>query len=106
MNHRISKCVAMPALTAACMVLLTCSIPLSRAHAEDAVRVGFVVPLSGPLAAFGAAIRNGVALALEDDPRASAAIEPLYEDSMYDSTQAVAAFQKLNSMEHVRMSYV
>jgi ABC-type branched-subunit amino acid transport system substrate-binding protein len=88
--------------------LLGALLPLENAAAEDIrpLRVGFILPLSGPLAEFGWSIRNGVTLALQKDAELRRMFHPIYEDSRYDSKTAVSNFQKLRSVDRVQAVYV
>lgn len=73
---------------------------------EPPYRLGFIVSLSGQLAEFGEAIRNGVTLAREEDPELGKRFEPLFEDSRYESKTAVTNFEKLRSADRVSAVYV
>lgn len=76
------------------------------ANAADKVKIGILVPLSGPTAQFGINIRNGVELALEDmktsgDAKALAAnVELVYADVPAPNA-AAAAVQRLVSQDGV-----
>lgn len=88
-------------------VLFFCSVSIPSGNAvEPPYRIGFVVSLTGPLAEFGDAIRNGVTLALEENPQLREKITPVYEDSKYDSKTSISVFHKLRSVDHVRLVYV
>jgi ABC-type branched-subunit amino acid transport system substrate-binding protein len=63
------------------------------AHAEEAAKVGVVLPLSGPLAEMGASFRRGVELYLSDNPKAP--ISFLFEDHKYDGKAAVTGLHAL-----------
>lgn len=69
------------------------------------LKVGVIVPLSGPLAEYGQAFQNGVKLAELDAPDLGNNCTFLFEDSRYDSKTAVSAFQKLISEEKVPVVY-
>lgn len=66
-------------------------------------RIGFIVPLTGALSEFGAAIRNGVALAIE---AGAGGFTPIFEDSRYDSSTALSAMVKLRTVDQVSAVYV
>src|SRR6187402_300313 len=82
------------------------AISASAADAADKVKIGILVPLSGPTAQFGINIRNGVELALEDmkasgDTKALAAnVELVYADVPAPNAAASAA-QRLISQDGV-----
>ncbi len=82
------------------------ALPASVAGAADAVKIGILVPLSGPTAQFGINIRNGVELALEDVKAAGgikslgADVELVYADVPAPSA-AASAVQRLISQDGV-----
>ncbi len=61
---------------------------------DDSVKVGVIVPLTGDLADYGFAIKNGLSMAEED-------FELIFEDSKYDSKLAVTAYHKLTEIDNV-----
>ncbi len=68
-------------------------LPWSATAQHQAVKFGISAPLSGVLAEYGAAVRNGVILAIADNPETlnPKAIEIIYEDSQWDPKTAIAA---------------
>lgn len=84
-------------LTALCCILP----PPSQAE----IKVGVIVPLSGALAEYGVAIRNGIEIARSDDPNLFSGCGFQYEDSKYDSKTALGAFRKLTDTDEVSMVY-
>jgi branched-chain amino acid transport system substrate-binding protein len=83
------------------------AISASVADAADKVKIGILVPLSGPTAQFGINIRNGVELALEDVKAAGgikslggAEVELVYADVPAPNAAASAA-QRLISQDGV-----
>ena len=94
-------------MTAFCAAVLGLLCPAAaRTEGNEALRVGFIVPLSGDLAEFGEAIRNAVILASETDPRVMEAMTPVFEDSRYDSRAALTSLQKLRTADRVHAVYV
>lgn len=85
-------------------VFLFLSLFASRLSAE-VLRVGVIIPLTGPAAEYGAAISNGITLAKETRPEIFASCEFLVEDSAYKTTQALSALQKLQTMNKVNVVY-
>ena len=54
-------------LTLAAVVALIAGLPLPpAAHAQKAFKMGAIVPVSGPAAAFGLGVQRGMELAAED----------------------------------------
>jgi branched-chain amino acid transport system substrate-binding protein len=82
------------------------ALSTTLASAADKVKIGILVPLSGPTAQFGINIRNGVELALEDmkangDAKATANdVELVYADVPAPNA-AAAAVQRLVSQDGV-----
>lgn len=70
------------------------------------LKVGIIVPLSGPLAIYGVATRQGIELAVNEDPAAFKDIEFLYEDSQYDGKASISAFRKLTQHDRINVMYV
>jgi outer membrane PBP1 activator LpoA protein len=75
--------------------LLSFSSPcLSESHPDRFV-VGLILPLSGELADYGAALRRGFELAEEDAPERFKYLDLRYQDSQYDQKTALSAFRFL-----------
>jgi ABC-type branched-subunit amino acid transport system substrate-binding protein len=67
--------------------------------AETPLKVGVIIPLSGPFASFGNAIKSG--LKMELDESTSSKIRLIYEDSVYDTKLAMSAYEKLVTEDKV-----
>jgi branched-chain amino acid transport system substrate-binding protein len=65
---------------------------------EDSVKIGVIVPLTGDLADYGYAIRNGLLMACDDF---GCDFDLIFEDSQYDSALAVLAYNKLVEFDGV-----
>lgn len=94
----------------ACIAVLSVLLVPLLALAEGApgaakLQVGTIVPLTGPLAEYGQAFQNGVALARKDFSAIARNCDFIVEDSKYDSKTAVAAFQRLLSSGQVQAVY-
>lgn len=63
------------------------------------INLGVIVPLTGPLAFFGQDFVRTYDLAVEAHPEIKNTIQIFWEDSAYDSRQAIAAFNKLVSID-------
>lgn len=68
-----------------------------RQTSEGPIRIGVIGPLTGPFADYGEDIRDGV-LAVE----VGEGVEFVFEDDQCDAKSAVAAFQKLTSIDGVK----
>ncbi len=84
-------------------ILLSLFFVFSTSEADARRAVGVILPLSGGLAEFGTAMRNGIALAERDSPNSQCTFK--FEDSMYDSKTAISAFRKLTEIEKVKVVY-
>ena len=73
--------------------------------AKEVLRVGAIVPLSGPLAFFGNDYVRTLELYREDHPDLKDQIEVVFEDSAYDGKQAISAYRKLVDVEKVNVIF-
>jgi ABC-type branched-subunit amino acid transport system substrate-binding protein len=76
-----------------------------QAHATP-LKVGVIVPLSGPFASYGEVARQGFELAQKEDPASFKDIVLLYEDSKHDGKTSVSAFRKLVDQDRVDLVFV
>lgn len=86
-------------------IIMTLNVS-SFAETEAGVRIGLIYPLTGNYADMGAASRNGIELAIKEEPTLFRNIQFVYEDSGYDGKNAVSAYQKLRSTDSVDLVYV
>lgn len=91
------KCSKMPphlrrALSRIAVALLLCvfisGVGIGRAQ-TNTFRLGVSCPLSGVLAEYGAAVRNGIELARKEQPELFSRTEIVYEDSQWDPKKAL-----------------
>lgn len=75
-----------------------------NAFAEN-IKVGIILPLTGALAEYGVASRNGIELARKNSPDLFKAIDFVYEDSQYDPKIAISAYRKLRTDPLVKVIY-
>jgi len=66
------------------------------------VKIGVIVPLTGDLAEYGIAFRNGLTLA-EEETGCGKGFEYILEDNKYDPKNAVTAFYDLKDVKNVSM---
>ena len=85
-------------------ILLSLLISLSSALAEDngVIKVGVIIPLTGPLAEFGVAFQNGIKLAQQKEKDILGGLQFIYEDSQYNPQSAVTIFRKFTSDSNVK----
>src|ERR1035437_501133 len=93
------------ALAAVTILVVTVLIVLvfRPSQPENSLRIGIILPLTGPSAFIGESTRKGLDLALEQHNAAGnhPPIELLYEDSAGDVKQAVATRLKERFIRHV-----
>lgn len=77
-----------------------------KASASE-IRLGAILPLTGDVASYGVAVKQGIDLAVATENQAGGvkgkAISVMYEDDKGDPKQGVTAAQKLISVAHVRV---
>ncbi len=69
------------------------------------LKVGAILPLTGPVSEYGIAFQNGIDLARRDSEEISKNCSFIVEDSKYDSKTAVSAFQKLSTVDKAPVIY-
>lgn len=72
----------------------------------EPIRIGVSTPLTGDLAEYGAAVRNGVTLAREQQAEKFSNLEFTFEDNAFDANRALSAMRKLNDIDKVRVTYL
>ena len=77
-----------------------------RADAEERFKVAVILPLTGPVAEFGVAAKNGFKLAQKEQESLLKRIDLVIEDSAYDNQRAITAFHKLRSSETPSVVYL
>ncbi len=76
-------------------------------RAEQApLEIGVIVPLSGPLAEFGYAIKNGIELAQETTAAQASRVRFLFEDSQYRAQATLSAYRHLRNTRSVKVVFV
>ncbi len=81
-------------------------LPLQALADENTLKVGFIVPLSGPLAEYGVAIKNGFEMAAKEFPAYASRIPTIFEDSKYDTKTSIGNFAKLHEIDKVEIVLV
>lgn len=92
-------------LVAQFLVVCSCVLPVDLGAQERPFRVGVACPLSGVLAEYGVAVRNGIELARRESPERFKSIEIVFEDSQWDPKLAVSAFRALRSQYKVDLVF-
>jgi ABC-type branched-subunit amino acid transport system substrate-binding protein len=81
-------------------------LPPAQANSEP-IKVGILLPLSGIVADYGEALKNGFELAQSEIPEQERnTIEFLYEDTRYEAKASLSAFNKLVKNDRVDLTYI
>ncbi|MBO4746156.1 MAG: ABC transporter substrate-binding protein [Alphaproteobacteria bacterium] len=70
---------------------------------ENTIKIGAVLPMTGPNAAFGIAMRAGMETAIEDKTNTKYKYKIIYEDGQQLAAKSVSAAQKLASADRVKV---
>lgn len=89
-----------PLVSATLLILIALTSAQSNADTTK-TKIGVIVPLTGPLAEFGLAAKNGIKLAEKHYLNILGDVEFVFEDSSYKPQIAITAFRKLVSQDHV-----
>lgn len=84
-------------------VFLIVCFSLQTIHGESpalTVKVGAVLPLTGPLAQVGLEVQRGLELGSQEFSTPSLQIKPIYQDTAYQRLRTISAAKKLLSDEH------
>lgn len=85
--------------------LVFCLGLTNYAFAEQ-VNIGVSAPLSGDLAEYGTAVRNGFELAKLKYPNEASRYNFIFDDNQYNSKIAVTGFEKLTNSNNISLLYV
>lgn len=94
-------------LTLSLLLIFVSSTVFSQTNdkSDEKIKLGFIVPLSGPLAFFGTDLVRAIDLAIEEEPEIKKHIQIFWEDSAYDSKQSISVFNKLVETNNVDIIY-
>lgn len=83
-------------------ISLSCALPTHAEEVKDRYKIGVILSLTGDGASIGQSVRNGVLLAYDNlSAEEKSRIELFFEDDRYSSAGAVAAWNKLISLQKV-----
>ncbi|MEK7650304.1 MAG: ABC transporter substrate-binding protein [Patescibacteria group bacterium] len=68
---------------------------------EKVIKIGAILPLTGPIASAGEFAKQGVELAVKDLLAEGKKVEVIFEDNAYDSKVALSAYNKLRTLNKV-----
>lgn len=81
---------------------LLCFVLLVSCKTNNDQSVGIIVPLTGGYSDVGQWMQMGIDLAIEDLKNQGVEINPIYEDSQSAPNTAIAAYQKLKSIQNIK----
>ena len=86
------------------ILLVSAILTINKNKSEiGEIRIGIIAPLSGPLAEYGEAFKNGVIMATEQNPKTNVSF--FFEDSSEDPKKAISAFYKLKDQNGVNVIF-
>lgn len=68
-------------------------------------KIGVSLPLTGEIAEYGVAVRNGIQLAQELLPKKLENVDFIYEDNQYEAKKSATAFNKLMNFDKVDLIF-
>jgi len=68
-------------------------------------KVGITLPLTGAIAEFGAAVKNGIELAREDNPALTQNIKFIFEDDGYEPRRALTSLEKMTGQDGINLFF-
>jgi ABC-type branched-subunit amino acid transport system substrate-binding protein len=77
------------------IVLVSFTLLTQADQYKKRFKAGLIFPLSGAVADYGIALRNGFELEQEEKPEFFKKIEFIYQDSLYDEKSSLSAFYAL-----------
>ena len=73
--------------------------------AHGPITIGVSAPMTGDLAEYGAAVKQGIDLAISEAEPSFRNLQFVFEDNQYESAKAVSALQKLKNVDAVSLVY-
>ncbi len=65
------------------------------------LRIGAILPMSGPAAVWGESIRNGMELVKDEINKSGISVDVFYEDSKASAAEGISAYNKLKEVDKV-----
>lgn len=78
----------------------------TKVIADDKITISVVIPLSGPVAEYGVAIKNGFELAQKKNSSLFDNLNFSYEDHRYDNTTTISIINQLASEKKISLVYL
>lgn len=79
---------------------------LAEKNTSQALKLGINIPLSGEVAEFGNAVKNGLEMARIENTKELSDILFFYEDNAYDGKKSISAFNKLRDFNNVDLIFI
>jgi branched-chain amino acid transport system substrate-binding protein len=79
---------------------------IASAQSPTPFKVGVILPLTGPVAEYGVATKNGFELARKEHPDLFSHVQFVYDDSQYDGKKALLSYQKLRNVDGISLLYL
>lgn len=92
-------------IMAAVLALAIAALVYNAPQQDNVFRVGVSLPLTGDVAEFGEAVRNGIQLAKADAPESFSDLRFYYQDNRYHAATAVRAYASLKNVHNVDMIF-
>jgi branched-chain amino acid transport system substrate-binding protein len=103
-TQKIPSCISAVVLSLSSIMLIGIGSSL-ESLAQEQIKIGVSAPLTGDLAEYGTAVRNGIELAVSEDSSSFKSLQFIFEDNQYEGSKAVSAFQKLTNVDAVKVIY-
>lgn len=72
----------------------------------EAIKIGAILPLTGPAASSGEFSKNSIELAVKDLEKDGQKVEVVYEDTQFDGKVGLTAYNKLKTVDNVDAIFV
>jgi len=92
-----------PRLRAALLAVVLASCIWLKSAVAESFLVGVSAPLTGDMAAYGRAVRNGFSMSDADFPKSG--VKMVFEDNRYESKEALSAYRKLKDLQNVDLMF-
>ena len=90
------------------ITILTCALAVTAAHAET-IRIGAILPLTGPGALIGTQQMRGIQFAIDQANAKGGVhgnqIEVVFEDNQAKPDQSILSFNKLTDLQHLQVIF-
>lgn len=78
---------------------------ISLKKVEEPIKIGAILPMTGPAAFWGEAVRNGMEMAIQNFADKKIFIKAIYEDSQAQPNQGITAYTKLKNLDQVDIMF-